>query len=148
MCCFFGCMEDNLELDRNRLHLKLMTSGFNGFQSPEGTGHKRVATSLQKEEVMVSGSWRKPTNGHIVTTKGGIHFLATMFLSPKPAFHTGMSALACPRRGGTQRRTCRKLGEVNRQRDTRTTPTLDAELIHRVIHQHVTVLLLAQTATN
>lgn len=129
----------SLDVWRTTLILTL-TSGSNDFQSPEETGNTRVATSLQKEEVMVSGRWRKSTNGGIVTTKGGIHFRATMFVSPKPASHTGMLTSACPRRGGTQRRTCRTLGEVNRRRDTRTTPTLDKELIHRGIHQHVTAL--------
>lgn len=122
-----------------RLQFKEMTSGLYDFQSPEEKGNKRVATFLQTEEVMVSGR-RKSTSGGIVTTKGGILFLATMFLSPKPAFLTGMSTSACPRRGGIQRRIYRKLGEVNPQRDTRITPTLDRELIQRGIHQRVTAL--------
>lgn len=124
----------------NRLHSQAMTAGLYDFQSPEETGNRRVATSLQTGEVMANGRQRRPTNVRIVTTKGGILFLTTMFLSPKPASPTGTSTSACPPRGGTRRRTCRKLGEVNPQRGTRTTPTLDVELIQRGIPRRVTAL--------
>ena len=120
-----------------RLHVKALTSDLYDFQSPED---KRVATSLQTEEVMVSARWKMSTNGRIVIMKGGILSLTTMFLSLKPASPTGTSTLACPPRGGTQRHICWKSGEVNPRRDTPTTPTLDEELIQRGIHQHVTAL--------
>lgn len=99
-----------------------------------------MATSLQTEEAIEIGKRRKPTNESIVTTKEGILFPATMFLSPKPASPTGTSTSACRHRGGTQIRICRKLGEVNPQKDTRITPTLDGGLIQRGIRQRATAL--------
>lgn len=134
------------ELDRGRLGLKLMSPSLCDNQSPEDTENMRVATSLQREEVMVNARLWNSTTVCTVTMKGGTHFLATTYLSPKPAFHTGTSTSVCPPRGGTLRPTCWRLGEATRRRDTLTTLTSD-DLTHRGTHQRVTVLW-ARTASN
>lgn len=78
-----------------------MTTSLYDFQSPEETGNKEVATSLQTEEVVVSSRLRMSTNGHIVTMRGDILSPATMLPNPKPVFPTEMSTLVYPPRGGT-----------------------------------------------
>lgn len=104
------------------------------------------ATSLQREEVMVNARLWNSTTVRTVTMKGGTHFLATTYLSPKPAFHTGTSTSVCPPREGTPKPTCWRLGEATRRRDTLTTLT-SGDLTHRGTHQRATVLW-ARTASN
>lgn len=133
-------------LERGGLGWKLMSPCLCYNQSPEDTENMRAATSLQREEVIVNARLPNSTAAHAVTMKGGTHFLATTYLSPKPAFHTGMSTSAFPPREGTLRPTCWRLGEAIPRRDTLTTLTSD-DLTHRRAHQRVTVLW-ARTASN
>ena len=124
--------------DCGGLGLRLMSPCLCDNQSPEATVNVK-ATSLQGEEVMVNSRLWNLTTVRTVTMRGGTHFLATTYLSPKPVFHTETSTSVYPPREGTLRPTCWRLGEATRRRDTLTILTSD-DLIHRGTHQRVTVL--------